>query len=196
METVDQRIVVMGISGSGKTTYAASIAEAANLTHIELDLLNWRANWYDRYVNEFEAFEADLIAQISKSSWVLSGGYTKVRPMILARAQAVVWLDLPKSVVLRQVVTRSLKRAIGKEPILNGNYETFERWLLPGHPIQIVLRNYQRKRQQFQNLLGAPEYAHLKFYRCQSWVEAEDVKQCLLTSSLRRCSPGFVETAG
>ena len=39
------RIVVVGISGAGKTTLAHRIA--ALLTHIELDAINWQSGWRD-----------------------------------------------------------------------------------------------------------------------------------------------------
>lgn len=166
-------MVVIGISGSGKTTFATRVSKALGIPQIELDLLNWRPGWYNRYVLEFEAFRNDVAQAISQESWVLAGGYTRIRPMILERANMVIWLDLPKSVVLRQVFWRSLKRATDGKPILNGNHETFLRWFGKGHPIQIVWNNFKRKQESFKAQLASPEAAHLKLIQCRSRREVE-----------------------
>ncbi len=75
----------------------------------------------------------------------LAGGYSRPRPLTFERGNVVVWLDLPFETVLRQVVGRSFKRAALKTSQLNGNAESFGRWLDKGHPIRIVLENYYRK---------------------------------------------------
>ena len=43
--TMYERMVVIGKSGVGKTTLAASVASRLGLRHVELDALNWEANW-------------------------------------------------------------------------------------------------------------------------------------------------------
>lgn len=40
-----ERIVVVGTSGSGKTTLARDLARRLGFSHIELDALNWEADW-------------------------------------------------------------------------------------------------------------------------------------------------------
>lgn len=162
------RVMVIGLSGSGKTRFATRLAAQAGIDQIELDLLNWRPGWHDRYRHEFGAFREDLEAAISAPAWVCAGGYTKVRPLIYARANALVWLDLPFQLVLRQVVGRSFYRALLKTPILNGNREAFTEWRRETHPIQIVWRNYDRKRAQFEAELASEAAAHLDVIRCKS----------------------------
>ncbi len=41
------RIVVVGTSGAGKTTFARSMAVRLGLPHIELDAINWQPGWHD-----------------------------------------------------------------------------------------------------------------------------------------------------
>ena len=169
------RVVIVGCSGSGKTTFATRLAQALDVPQIELDLLNWRPGWYDRYVNEFDAFQADLAKEISSENWVLAGGYTRVRSMIFERATVVVWLDLPKFLVFRQVFFRSLMRAVDGKPILNGNRERFTQWFVnKGHPIQIVLFQFARKRAKIEAQLGDEVAAHLIQVRCQSRRDVAD----------------------
>ena len=162
------RVLVIGVSGSGKTTFATHLAERTGLRQIEMDLINWRAGWHDRYRNEFDAFRADVESAIAEPEWVCAGAYTKVRSLIYARATTLVWLDLPFQLVLRQVVERSFSRALLKTDMLNGNRETFSRWLRPDHPIQIVWYHYHRKRAQFEAELNSQATAHVDVIRCRS----------------------------
>jgi len=40
-----RRIAVVGVTGCGKTTFAAALAAALDLAHIELDALHWEPDW-------------------------------------------------------------------------------------------------------------------------------------------------------
>ena len=39
------RIVVLGTTGSGKTTVARALAQGLTIPHVELDALRWDPNW-------------------------------------------------------------------------------------------------------------------------------------------------------
>jgi adenylate kinase family enzyme len=47
------RYVVVGTSGSGKTTVSANLAAESGLEHIELDALHWLEDWTERPPKEF-----------------------------------------------------------------------------------------------------------------------------------------------
>ena len=42
-----RRIVVVGTTGSGKSTVARALARAGGLTYVELDAFNWRPGWVE-----------------------------------------------------------------------------------------------------------------------------------------------------
>lgn len=50
-----RRIVVVGTTGSGKTTLARQLAERFGCSHIEADALNWGPNWTAAPLNAFRA---------------------------------------------------------------------------------------------------------------------------------------------
>jgi adenylate kinase family enzyme len=52
------RIVVVGASGSGKTTMAKALSRALGLPHVELDAINWQPGWRDISIQEPEEFSA------------------------------------------------------------------------------------------------------------------------------------------
>jgi adenylate kinase family enzyme len=50
-----QRIVVVGTTGSGKTTMAGQLAGRLGYPHVEQDALNWGPDWTMRPNEEFLA---------------------------------------------------------------------------------------------------------------------------------------------
>jgi adenylate kinase family enzyme len=112
------RIVVAGTSGSGKTTLSAAIAAVLDLEHVEIDALFHGPDWTPR-----EAFELDVATFIERPSWVTEWTYGLVRDRVADRADLVIWLDLPRHMVMRQVIERTLRRRCQREVLWNGNIE-------------------------------------------------------------------------
>lgn len=115
---VPHRIAVAGVSGTGKTTLARRLSSALDLPWTELDSLFHGPGWTPR-----PEFEADVRGVVGQERWVTEWGYGQVRPLILERAELVVWLDLPVRTAMRQVVVRSVRRAVTREELWNGNVE-------------------------------------------------------------------------
>ena len=96
-----QRIVVYGVSGSGKTTLARRLAAALDLQHIELDALYHQPGWQPQEPEVFRAHLRDRL-DAADGRWVTCGGYRSLSwDITLPAADTVVWLDLPRSVVMR-----------------------------------------------------------------------------------------------
>jgi adenylate kinase family enzyme len=168
------RVTVSGTSGSGKTTFAAKLATAIGARHIDLDAINWQAGWYDLHRNEPEEFQRRVSAAAAGEAWVSCGNYSKVRPIILARATHAVWLDYPKWVVMARVFRRSFDRAwTGRELWPGtGNTETFVRWLGKEHPIRWAWDTYEGRRKRIDAEMADPALAHLAKYRLRHPREA------------------------
>ncbi len=115
---VPQRVVVAGVSGTGKTTAAARIAEVLGSEHIEIDALFHGENWVPR-----PTFAADVDAFTSQETWVTEWQYSSARPLLAARADLMVWLDLPFRVTLWRLVRRTLRRRFSRQTLWNGNRE-------------------------------------------------------------------------
>lgn len=128
------RLVVVGSSGSGKTTMAKALSRALGVPRIELDAINWQPDWYDISVHEPEEFVRRVAQAAAGDAWVIDGNYTKARQAHWPRATAFVWMDVERSVVMRQVIWRSFSRAVTKRELWpgTGNKETFRRWLARG----------------------------------------------------------------
>lgn len=114
-----RRIVVAGVSGVGKTTLARRIAQAADVPHTEIDGLFHGRDWTPR-----TAFLKDVADLASTEAWVMEWQYAGARPLLAARADVLVWLDLPFwTTTFPRVVRRTVRRRVRREVLWNGNIE-------------------------------------------------------------------------
>jgi len=113
-----RRVLVAGTSGSGKTTLAARIGRRWGLPHTEIDALHHGPGWSAR-----PEFLSDVRALADADAWVTEWQYDDARPLLLRRAQLMIWLDLPRRTVMRQVTARTVRRRVRRETLWNGNVE-------------------------------------------------------------------------
>lgn len=113
-----RRVLIAGASGAGKTTLAARVAEVIGAPHIEIDALHHGPAWTPR-----PTFEAEVRAFADGPAWVTEWQYSRVRPLLAERADLLVWLDLPRATVVRQVIRRTVGRAARRQVLWNGNRE-------------------------------------------------------------------------
>lgn len=113
-----RRVLVAGTSGSGKTTLASRIATSLQAPHIEIDSLFHGASWTRR-----PSFEDDVRSFSAGPSWVTEWQYDSVRTHLANLADLLVWLDLPRATVMRQVLRRTVARRLRRQQLWNGNVE-------------------------------------------------------------------------
>jgi adenylate kinase family enzyme len=112
------RILVAGTSGAGKTTLAARIGSTLQITHTEIDALFHGPAWVPR-----TSFRADVERLSAGPEWVTEWQYGAVRELLGDRADLVVWIDLPRRTMMRQVIMRTLGRQWHRTVLWNGNVE-------------------------------------------------------------------------
>jgi adenylate kinase family enzyme len=98
-----QRVLVIGCSGAGKSTFSRRLASVTGLPRIELDHAYWRAGWTMPPKDEWGARVAELCAE---PAWILDGNFTGSLNIRLPRADTVIWLDYPRLVCIRRVLGR------------------------------------------------------------------------------------------
>lgn len=59
------------------------------------------------------------------------------------------WLDLPRWLVMIQVVWRSVTRALLRKELWNGNRERARNWLEPDHPMRWAWSTHARRRAEY-----------------------------------------------
>lgn len=127
------RLRIVGTSGSGKTHLARRAAAALEVGMLELDAVFWAEGWTRRDVGEARDLIGRFVAD-HPEGWVVEGNWTSMLDGMLAPgtpggADTFVWLDLPRPLVMRQVVARTLRRGIRREELWHGNRERVSSWL-------------------------------------------------------------------
>ena len=117
---------VVGVSGSGKTTLAAEIARRLGAPHLELDSVFHQPGWEPLPEQQFRTRVAEFVAG---DRWVVDGNYSIVQDLVWRRADTVVWLDPPRSQVMRRIIRRTLRRVISRAELWNGNRESWSNLL-------------------------------------------------------------------
>ena len=113
-----RRILVAGVSGVGKTTFAARVAATLGVPHTEMDGLFHGPGWTER-----PEFLDEVDALILRDRWITEWQYRSARQRLLDRADTMIWLDLPFRVTFGRVLCRTLKRRRDREVLWNGNVE-------------------------------------------------------------------------
>jgi len=82
----------MGGPGSGKSTLARALGAGLGLPVFHMDHIHWKPDWVERAKPEKIALARDVMA---REAWIFEGGFSAIQAERLARAQVVIWLDLP-----------------------------------------------------------------------------------------------------
>lgn len=169
-----KRVVVVGVTSSGKSTLAEKLAQQFDLKFIELDALNWEPNWQTA---PLEVFRARVEKAIEADQWIVAGNYHVVRDLIWRKAEAVIWLDYPLLTVLGQLTRRTFKRWWTQELLWGTNRERlwshFKLWSQESL-YHWLFKTYWRRKREYPMLLSQSEYQHLVLIRFRHPRETEE----------------------
>jgi adenylate kinase family enzyme len=171
-----QRISVVGSTASGKTSVARAIADALSHPFLELDSVYHQPDWVPLPDDEFREVVGEFAAN---GPWVIDGNYTHggVLDLVWGRADTVVWVDPPKSVVMQRVIWRTIRRGVTREELWNGNREplsNFTSWDPEQNVIRWAWTRYDSRREEYESAMINPTWTHLTFIRLRSSAEAAE----------------------
>jgi adenylate kinase family enzyme len=137
-----RNVLVVGICGTGKTTLARRLADRLSVRHIEIDALRHGPGWSVR-----TTLADDVERLTTTPGWVAdSDAYVETADLLWARADAVIWLDLPQRVVLARVVVRTTRRLLTRQRLWSGNRESVRGLLSRRHPLAKVFLDFRARR--------------------------------------------------
>lgn len=163
-----KRVVVVGVTSSGKSTLAENLAKRFDMNYIELDALNWEPNWK---AAPLEFFRTRVEAATQAEKWIVAGNYHVVRDLIWPKAEAIIWLDYSLWRVLGQLTRRSFKRWWTQELLWGTNREPLWAHLKLWSKDSLynwLFQTYWRRKREYPLLLSQPEHKHLKLIRLKN----------------------------
>ena len=149
-----RRVSVAGVSGVGKSTLVEHIADVLGITHVEIDGLYHGPHWQPR-----PEFLHDVQNLVNREQWVTEWQYSEARPLIAARCELLVWLDLAFwSVTFPRIIRRTVRRRLRSEVLWNGNKEGPLHTVLtdPGH----IIRWSMSTRRKYDNAVFELRESH------------------------------------
>ena len=102
-----QRILVMGSSGSGKSTFSRRLSAITGIPMVSVDALYWKPGWVESAKDEFHE---RLSAAARQPRWIMDGNFTS--HLVELRRDAcdtLIWFDLPRVTCMVGILTRIAK---------------------------------------------------------------------------------------
>ncbi|MTV13123.1 MULTISPECIES: DNA topology modulation protein [Bradyrhizobium] len=100
-----QRVLVMGSSGSGKSTFARRLSAMTGIPTVSIDALFWKAGWVESGRDEFERRMSEAARE---PRWIMDGNYMRHGAGELRRelSDTIIWFDLPRSTCMLGIFRR------------------------------------------------------------------------------------------
>ena len=170
--SLGQRILIVGSTNSGKTTLAIKLSNELDLPHVELDSLNWQAEWVSLQQTDPEVFRGKIRAATEGERWIISGNYHQFsQEIIWPRVETIIWLDLPRSLLTRRLLLRSWRRWRTRELLWGNNREQFWPQLAIWNDdslLRWLWTNYEPKRQRILAAQEDPQWSRIQFISLKS----------------------------
>ena len=141
-----QRVVILGCSGAGKSTFARALGSRLGLPVVHLDALFWQPGWKEP---DNQAFRAAVASAIAGDAWISDGNYvSRTFDLRLPRADTVIFVHQPRWLCAFRILWRWLTSLVGRTraDLAPGCPETFD-W-------KFLLWTWNFQRQTQPRILG------------------------------------------
>lgn len=100
-----QRVLVMGSSGSGKSTFARRLSDITGIPVVSLDALYWKPGWVASDNADFGQRVAEVMRQ---PRWIMDGNFTRHGAGEARRdaSDTAIWFDLPRRTCMLGILMR------------------------------------------------------------------------------------------
>ena len=166
-----KRILVYGVTGSGKTSLARRISARTGIPWHSVDDLAWEPDleWVP-VPDEEQRRRIDAIC--AAEEWVLDTAYGSWLDIPLARVELIVGLDFPRLVSLFRLTRRTIVRSLDGRRMCNGNRESFRHAVSRDSIILWHFKSFSSKRRRIR--AWASDRSAPEVIRLASPREAED----------------------
>lgn len=102
------RVVIIGVQGSGKSTFANKLGKVLGRDVTHLDKLYYKPGWQAVTKVEWQEILQGLVA---RKQWILDGNYNSNLGLRLDAADTVIFLNFPKWICIYRACKRAFQKA-------------------------------------------------------------------------------------
>ncbi|MCP4135719.1 MAG: hypothetical protein GY754_32425 [bacterium] len=106
-----ERILIIGSCGAGKSTIALRLQKIVPIEIYHLDRYFWNPGWVPTEDSEWETKVKHIID--NNDTFIIDGNYYNTLEMRIARADTIIFLDIPRWICVFRVLKRILFSKIG-----------------------------------------------------------------------------------
>jgi adenylate kinase family enzyme len=167
------KIIVVGTTGSGKSTFCKSLNSKLDYKYFQLDQLYWKPNWCGSTDDEFFPKIEAIIKQNEK--WIIDGNYGRSMGITWPKADTVIWIDYPFWLVFYQNFSRAIKRSVTREELWpnTGNRESILRMFSKDSILRWLIKTYPTMKVRYSNAILDSNNSHINFHRLRSRKEVK-----------------------
>ncbi|MCZ2402172.1 adenylate kinase [Paenarthrobacter sp. Z7-10] len=168
-----RRILIYGVTGSGKSTFARQLGAVTKLPcHLVDDEIGWLPGWKSRPMADQQALASAIAAG---DEWILDSAYAQWRSAVMPRVELLIALDYPRWLSFARLTRRSLRRVYRCEEVCNGNRETLGRLRSADSILLWHFSSFARKRRTMRALAANPGKMHVVIFRhprqAERWLD-------------------------
>ena len=108
LSKLENRIFVLGNSGSGKSWLSGTLADYLDIKQVSLDDICWEPGGFYKSRNEDDVV-AELREFSNKKNWVIEGVYGNFAEILVPRLTHLFWLDLDSNFCAESVTQRGFE---------------------------------------------------------------------------------------
>jgi adenylate kinase family enzyme len=98
-----KRIKIFGRPGSGKSTFANSLAHSLNIPIYHLDKHFFTSGWIERDYSEFLNIQKNIV---NGNTWIVDGNSTRSLEMRWSKADLILYFNFPKMICYFRILKR------------------------------------------------------------------------------------------
>lgn len=154
--------MVYGVTGAGKSTYAAALGRLLDLPVVAVDELTWQPGpladppgqpWQAEPLER----QREVVGQVcAGDDWIIDHGYGSWLDIPLARVELIVGLDFSRLVSLNRLIRRCLRNIRRHTPICHGNVETWGTLVGEHSIVRWHFHSFARKRARIRGWAADP----------------------------------------
>ncbi len=153
-----KKVVVLGASGTGKTTVCKILGEKLNLKILHLDSVYWKKNWDHISKSEFDKYMKKFL--LEHRSWAIDGNYSNNLHFDyrLEACDTIVYLDFGIQVALHGIHERAkrykhISRADMAEGCIEGVDQEFLQYVAFYRKKNMLIKAYIKKHENKKRVL-------------------------------------------